>query len=208
MGFGAADGSIYVIGGLTDPVEFKTALTSVIRADFQHSPVTWKSLAPLPRPLGLMSSVSLNGKLFIFGGRGPAGEVAADSADAFRYDPAIDRWIQLTPLPAARRGAAGVAVDDTHILIIGGCHGDEGSLVMLDEVLLYDVQADSYAECSRLPFAALCEQAVIWHENILVIGGEDKPRHRTDRVIIGKFAAVPRSATSDVHSQSHRKQAD
>jgi N-acetylneuraminic acid mutarotase len=190
MGSGTAAGSCYVIGGLTDPVEFRTALTSVMQADLKTQSGTWKEIAPLPRPLGLMTSVSLGGKLFVFGGRGPVGQIATDSADAFRYDPHQDHWIKIAPLPAARRGAAGLAVDDRHILIIGGCHGDEGSVLILDEVLLYDVQADSYAPCTPLPFAALCEQAVMWRGDVLVIGGEDKPRHRTDRVVIGTFAPV------------------
>ena len=61
---------------------------------------------------------------------------------------------------------------------------------MLDDVLLYDMQMNSYAACSKLPFAALCEQAVMWRGNVLVIGGEDKPRHRTDRVVIGTLEPV------------------
>jgi len=63
--------------------------------------------------------------------------------------------------------------------------------VMLDDVLLYDIREDRYQACTPLPFAALCEQGVMTNGRIYVIGGEDRPRHRTDRVIVGKI--VPRS---------------
>jgi len=190
-GGGAAGGSIYVIGGLTDPVEFKTAIANVVRMKLADEKAEWAEVAPLPRPLGLATTVSLDEKIFVFGGMGPSGDVAADSADAFIYDPSADRWKNIAPLPGARRGAAGVAVGDRSILIVGGCRGDKDSLVMLDDVLLYDIREDRYQACTPLPFAALCEQGVMTNGRIYVIGGEDRPRHRTDRVIVGKI--VPRS---------------
>jgi N-acetylneuraminic acid mutarotase len=188
-GGGTANGSIYVIGGMTDPVDFKTATTSVISLKSDDAKARWTEVAPLPRPLGLATTVSLAGKIFVFGGMGPVANSAVDSTDAFRYDPSNNLWTKLAPLPGPRRGSAGVAIDDHHILIVGGCHGDKDGPVMLDEVLLYDTFTNRYHPATPLPFKALCEQAVIKGNQIYIIGGEDLPRHRTDRVIVGRIAS-------------------
>ena len=126
------------------------------------------------------------GKIFLYGGTGPADGATTDFADAFCYDARRDRWEKLAPLPGPRRGAAGIAIDERYILIIGGCRGGKDGLRMLDEVLAYDTRENRYHPCTPLPFAALCQQAVIKDGRIYVIGGEDRPRHRTDRVAIGR----------------------
>jgi N-acetylneuraminic acid mutarotase len=188
-GGGAAGEAIYVIGGLADPVEFKTAMASVIRLIPNDEKGGWAEVAPLPKRLGLATTVSSGGKIFVFGGMGPSGDSTADSADAFCYDPVLDRWTKLSPLPGARRGAAGLAIDDRYILMVGGCRGEKDGPVMLDEVLTYDIRADRYRVCTPLPYAALCEQAVMKDGRIYVLGGEDRPRHRTDRVVVGKLVS-------------------
>ena len=116
---------------------------------------------------------------------GAADTSPSDSADAFCYEPSRDQWKSLAPLPGARRGTAGIALDDHRLFLIGGCRGDKDTLLMLDEVLMYDMRENRYQPCTPLPFSALCEQAVILNGHIYVIGGEDKPRHRTDRVVVG-----------------------
>jgi len=92
-----------------------------------------------------------------------------------------------------------VVIDDRSILIVGGCRGEKDGPVMLDEVLLYDIRADRYRVCTPLPFAALCEQAVMKNGRVYVIGGEDRPRHRTDRVVIGKL--VPSGESGQVEAR-------
>jgi N-acetylneuraminic acid mutarotase len=56
---------------------------------------------------------------------------------------------------------------------------------MLTDVLAYDTMEDRYFPCEPLPLAALCEQAVLKDGRLYVIGGEDLPKHRTDRVFVG-----------------------
>ena len=111
----------------------------------------------------------------------------ADAADAFRYDPQGDQWHALAPLPSARRGPAAVAIDDRYILLLGGCRNEKDVPIMLDEVLAYDVKEDRYHACKPLPYAAVCQAAVMREGEVFVLGGEDAPRHRTDRVVVGRL---------------------
>jgi hypothetical protein len=89
-------------------------------------------------------------------------------------------------MPGARRGAGAVALDDRYILLIGGCRNENDSPVMLNEVLVYDTQEDQYHVCTSLPFSALCVAPLVKDGEVWAIGGEDLPRHRTDRVVIGR----------------------
>jgi N-acetylneuraminic acid mutarotase len=179
------DGDLYVIGGLTDGADFNTAMPSVIR--LTPGEQQWRDRAPLPKPIGLSSIIALGNRIYLFGGMGPVGGTLADSDDALCYEPENNRWIHLAPLPFARRGAAIVAIDDRHILLIGGCHNIADKPQMLSDVLLYDTRTDRYQKLKPLPLAALCEQAVVADGKILVIGGEDLPKHRTDRVLVGQI---------------------
>jgi N-acetylneuraminic acid mutarotase len=184
---GAADieGTVYLIGGLTDGADFKTAMKNVLHCRPESENPVWSDLAPLPTAIALSATVTLGGKIYVFGGMGPSGNFTADSANALRYDPNQDQWTMLSPLPSARRGCGGTAIDDRYILIVGGCRNEKDAPVMLDEVLAYDTRENRYHLCAPLPVTALCEAAVMKDGKIYIIGGEDKPRHRTDRVIIG-----------------------
>jgi N-acetylneuraminic acid mutarotase len=181
---------LYVIGGLSDGNDFHTATDSVITCS-PGSGGVWTKSKPLPNPLALASAVSINHKIYLFGGMGPRGGDLVDYADASCFDPNENAWINLAPMPRARRGAAAVAIDARHILIVGGCRNVKGEPVMLSDALLFDTETNQYQPCAPLPYAALCEQAVIDGNNVYVIGGEDKPRHRTARVVVGHLSLQP-----------------
>lgn len=186
------NGNLYVIGGLTDGADFKTAMPSVLRLDTAAKKPAWTEAAPLPKPIALAATIVHNGSIYRFGGMGPTSAAPIDSADVLRYDPAKNRWLKLKSLPFARRGMGIVALDDRYMLLIGGCHNVKDTPVMLDEVLAYDTQSDRYFRCEPLPLAALCEQAVWKDGQIYVIGGEDLPKHRTDRVIVSQMVKIAR----------------
>jgi N-acetylneuraminic acid mutarotase len=181
-GAGVIGNTIYVVGGMTDAADFSTAINSVIR--FQHG--MWTRVASLPQPLALASTVIAKDKIYLFGGMGPVSGKATDSAHAFVYDPQQDRWTKLAPLPAARRGAGSVVLDDRHVLLLGGCRNENDQPVMLDVVLSYDTVEHRYGKSAPLPFSALCVAAVVKDGEVWAIGGEDLPKHRTDRVVIGR----------------------
>jgi hypothetical protein len=66
--------------------------------------------------------VSLNNKIYAFGGfvlppSGPAGWMPLDNA--WQYDPSIDSWAALAPMPS-RPGAAAAAAVEGKIYVVGG----------------------------------------------------------------------------------------
>lgn len=187
-GAGVVGGVIFVVGGMSDPADANTATDSVIKLERG----LWKDVAPLPKPLALAAVIAHAGQAYVFGGVHAVGGKPADSADAFRFDPQSKHWTKLAALPAPRRGAGIALLDDRHILLVGGCHNDDkGSPVMLSDVLAYDTQADRYAACTPLPYAALGIATVVRDGHVYAIGGEDLPKHRTDRVVIGRVVARP-----------------
>jgi N-acetylneuraminic acid mutarotase len=187
-GGGVIGDLMYVVGGMTDPADATTATDSVIK--FERG--IWKDVAPLPKPLGLPAVIAHNGQLYVFGGVNAVAEKPIDSADAFRFDPQAKQWTKLPPLPSARRGTGAASLDDRYILLVGGCHNDDnGTPIMSNEVLAYDTREDRYVTCTPLPYAALCVATVVKDGQIYAIGGEDLPKHRTDRVVIGRIGARP-----------------
>ena len=180
----AVGNSLYVIGGVTNPTDFQTAMDSVISCS-PGAGGGWSKETSLPAPLAFAAVATVNHRIYLFGGMGPREGGTVDLADALVFDPNDQHWLPLPPLPGARRGASAVTIDGRHILIVGGCRNVNGEPVTLNDALIFDTTTFTYHPCAPLPFAALCEQAVLNDGSIYVIGGEDKPRHRTAQVVIG-----------------------
>jgi N-acetylneuraminic acid mutarotase len=158
-----------------------------LRLDLNAPQLGWDVAAPTPAgPLILPATATSCGMLYVFGGmsRTDAGELA-DTALVARYDPQRNRWLPAAPLPSPRRGATAVVLDDRYIAIIGGCQTRERLPVMLDDVLGYDTVEDRYYALAKLPYAAMCVSAVVHGGRVYVCGGEDKPRSRVARTVVG-----------------------
>ena len=68
-------------------------------------------------------------------------------ARAFRYDSTSNQWKTLRDLPSGNRGLTAVAYGDRSILLFGG-YTDSG---FTSEVLLYDIQSDTYKRLKPMP---------------------------------------------------------
>src|SRR5262249_60493034 len=103
----------------------------------------WEPMAPYPAgPRGLLGAAVVRGQLYVFGGStpDPVGRAAYttlardfglliapykgvhDYRDAYRYDPATDRWQRLRNLPLGRAGGFALALEDRYILLLGSGH--------------------------------------------------------------------------------------
>ena len=85
----------------------------------------WSSAAPLPTPRDGLSAVVFNGKIYAMGGvEHEQGGIPVAIVE--EYDPVLDCWRRVKPLPSARAwgcAAAAAAPLDTHtrrIYFIGG----------------------------------------------------------------------------------------
>ena len=143
----------------------------------------WTRVSTLPAgPLALTAIATTHGMIYLFGGCSmPQNGNVMNHAEAYRYDPRAGSWTKLRPLPAASRGASAVAVDERHIYLLGG-YGD----TFRADALIYDVQTDTYAHAEPLPALPLMAASfVLSGRTIYGAGGEDRPRGRSARMIVG-----------------------
>ena len=111
---------------------------------------------------------------------------STNHAEAYSYDPNSKRWKTLRPLPRAIRGMTAVALNGRNILLLGGVGGPPSSPPEFSNaVYLYDVSQDRYVEVNSLPFAVMGMEAVFNGSATWGVGGEDKARSRSRRLIEG-----------------------
>ena len=82
---------------------------------------SWITKSPMLTPRDHLASAEFDGKIFVLGGRQPEdeGPLFKNLGTNEMYDPAIDRWISLEPLPTNRSGLAAASVNDS-IYVFGG----------------------------------------------------------------------------------------
>jgi N-acetylneuraminic acid mutarotase len=123
----AVNGKMYVIGGWD---EGKAA-----GINYEYDPATdkWTQKKGMPRSAHHAAIATANGKLYVIGGfvppkdtQIPTGGAWEPIADVWEYDPAVDSWKSLAPLPTKRGSAVAVEVAGK-IYVIGGATTVAGS---------------------------------------------------------------------------------
>jgi len=121
------------------------------------------------------------GFLYVIGGGSSEGGVFRD---VNRYDPVMDVWTTVAPMPTARAGAVAAAVDNT-IFVIGGrttAGGPCGSGPYLATVEKYDVDTNTWSTVAALPSPRADLAAVAHGGKIYVFGGCTAPASVTSEV--------------------------
>jgi hypothetical protein len=115
----AAVGTIlWVIGGVTSTSEGGTAETDAVqKVDLSTGQVT--VTGRLPHPMGHATALTLDGEIFVFGGRSGT----APSAAIWRLDPATASLTPAGQLPGPVSDAGSVAVDGVGYLVGGEVTG-------------------------------------------------------------------------------------
>lgn len=178
-----ADGRfVYALGGWN---RRDKALASVERLDPRSG--RWGAVAPMPvRLIGLAAAEGPDGRIFVFGGRGPATPDSLDST--LVYSPSNNSWMRGTPMPTPRYWAAATAGIHGTIYVIGGSNFSGRGAAGLDTVEAYTPGTDRWRSEPSLPFsdnggysmlAAVTGRA----GRIFVLGGFD-PRHGTARASV------------------------
>jgi hypothetical protein len=138
------DGKIYSFGANTGAANFNRAFVFDPVAD------TWTSLPNMPVGRAKSQAVSLNGKLYLFGGWAASGAPVA-SVDVF--DPATNGWTTLSgvtnPKPTSTGGSA---VIGDKVYIVGGCL--DGNCADSDETVIFDSATNSFSFGAKYPVAS------------------------------------------------------
>jgi uncharacterized protein (TIGR03437 family) len=90
--------------------------------EFDLSTNSWRQLAPIPTARGGLGSGTLGGRIQVFGGEGNSGTPENTFHQNEEYDPAVNVWRNLAPMPLPRHGLYGATLDD-RIFVPGGGPG-------------------------------------------------------------------------------------
>ncbi|MEW5304715.1 MAG: hypothetical protein WDW36_007307 [Sanguina aurantia] len=103
--------------------------------------------SPGPPSRGLHSVVAMGGRLLLFGGAPKEGPMMDD---LWSLDLASLRWARLSPTgarPAARCSHFAGSIDGRYMWVVGGAHyASPGKLANVDDVAVYDSEADAWVE--------------------------------------------------------------
>ena len=138
--------SVFLFGGCGDVVDLKTCSDAVWRRDGHGE---WRRASTIPGgPLALEAGAVSGSAVYLFGGCSmDANGKVVNHARAFRYDSKLNQWKTLRDLPSGNRGLTAVTYGDRSILLFGG-YTDSG---FTSEVLLYDIQSDTYKRLKSMP---------------------------------------------------------
>lgn len=118
-----ANGKLYVFCGLAPGWKPKAFVY-----EFNPASNSWTQKKPMALASHHVAFASLNNKIYAFGGfklpeSGPPSWAPLDNA--WEYDPIADSWKALAPMPT-KRGAAGAAVANGKIYVVGGANSLPG----------------------------------------------------------------------------------
>ncbi|WDT75767.1 MAG: hypothetical protein MPW16_00695 [Candidatus Manganitrophus sp.] len=131
-------------------------------------PGEWSVKAPLSAPRSHPAVAVHGGKIYSFGGGGPAFK-SLNLSEV--YDPKTDRWSSLRPMPTLRSGAMAATIGDAIYVIGGGFKKLDGKFKFLTTVELYFPKEDRWETGPDLLQPHDYPASTILDGKIYIIGG-------------------------------------
>jgi 2-keto-4-pentenoate hydratase/2-oxohepta-3-ene-1,7-dioic acid hydratase in catechol pathway len=188
--------TLFVTGGLHDSgAEIKddgpVFLALPLRGSHQWTalPAAWKHTLVLPEV------AACGDTLLVAGGLQANASVPSKPiyvADAWSYKPSKKQWSQLPSLPHPVTGGAAVCSAPGHWIVLGG---DDGALAAQGaalrdhhpgfpkHVFAFDPKDRTWNDANSVPVSLLGSGGTLWNGLIVLPGGEDRPAHRSNRVL-------------------------
>ncbi|MBN3296111.1 KLH22 protein, partial [Amia calva] len=145
------DGKIYISCGRRGPAY----LTETCSYDPGKN--QWESRADSPIGRAWHGMAALNGRVYVIGGSNDDRGYRRDVLKVACYNPAVDEWTTVSPLPAGH-GEPGIAVLDSRIFVVGGRSHNKGS--RMDYVHVYEPEVDRWESATafedRISGLAVC----------------------------------------------------
>ncbi|MFU1797791.1 Kelch repeat-containing protein [Paenibacillus azoreducens] len=132
----------------------------------------WIPRADLPEPRMGAAAVTLNGKIYVFGGASNSNQAATGIKHntTYEYDPLANSWTKKADMPTARAGLSAV-VYENKAYVIGGYLDIGGTLQRSNRVEVYDPTTDTWTKVADMPTARSWASAVTINNKIYVFGG-------------------------------------
>ncbi|TAK08235.1 MAG: hypothetical protein EPO39_04835 [Candidatus Manganitrophaceae bacterium] len=128
----------------------------------------WSVKAPLSAPRSHPAVAVYNGKIYSFGGGGPAFK-SLNLSEV--YDPKTNCWSSLRPMPTLRSGAMAATIGDAIYVIGGGFKKPDGKFKFLTTVEVYFPKEDRWETGPDLLQPHDYPAATILDGQIYIIGG-------------------------------------
>ncbi len=179
FGCGTVQGGTLLCAGGSDDVADLTRLCSrtwTLTFDAQDRVQQAAGVATAEPGFGISAMAGTRDGAFMFGGAH-----ARSSTEIINLD-AVRSWNgarQVATLPHAARGLCAAAVSEHVVYVGGGYPGDDEGFT--DKAWLFDTAALTFAPSEPLPMKAMTSLVVDdgW---LYCLGGEDRKKHRTDKV--------------------------
>ena len=181
---GVIDGEIILVGGTDDAANVR-GLHREVRA-FNLKTGRTRTLPEFPgRGIGTAAAAVASGELLVFAGSNFDSSTGGvqNMAESWAFSPERGAWRSLEPYPLAARGVAAVALDARRIYLAGGYLVDD----FTDRAYVFDTVTGAYTPARALPYKGMVG-LVRCGEFVYCLGGEDRPKHRTDAVLRAKIA--------------------
>ncbi len=149
------------------------------------SELTWQPTALPPYGVAEAQSVSLDGKLYVFGGFDSTYRCCRPTDRTFVFDPAASTWQPLAPLPPMNGTGyggvthAGFTTDGQDIYFAGGYTSNRrhtGQMFGTSEVWRYNVAENSYTRLPDLPEERSAGQLEYYGGSLYYFGGSNSNR--------------------------------
>ncbi len=134
------NGKIYVIGGQPNYYDLSNEVDIYdVAAD------SWTKGPNYPINVSGARAVSFLGNLYVFGGyTGPDQKNRASTDRVFKFDPALNEWIELSFMPFPRSQMSLALYDDKIFILGGDVYKNGTTLYMSDDVWEYSPPNDTY----------------------------------------------------------------
>ncbi|HEY1267042.1 MAG TPA: kelch repeat-containing protein [Candidatus Binatia bacterium] len=167
----AVGGKVYVIGGQTSE-QSDPGKAGFVNTVYEYDPAAnrWTTKAPMPAARSGGAAAVVGGKIYVAGGRPPAGHHFAV------YDPSADAWTKLPDLPTQRNHLAAGALDGK-VYVFGGRFGGGFQSERTDVVEVYDPKTNAWSKSSKLLKPRGGVNGIFANGCFHLFGGEGNPDH-------------------------------
>jgi N-acetylneuraminic acid mutarotase len=191
--------TVYLAGGQPglNPARALSSFLAIALDDLVAGKPAWKALPVWNGPARFFAHLAACGSaVYLAGGTDlvadpPAAPARRFLSDAHRYTPE-GGWTKLADLP--RPAQAGLAAcHDGRFFVFGGSDGTlpetlrEKHPGFRRDVLEYDPPSGSWRETGRMPASLVTTGMTEWNGAYVIAGGEDRPGHRSVRVVAVEF---------------------
>ncbi|XP_002736900.1 kelch-like protein 24 [Saccoglossus kowalevskii] len=146
-------GIVYVLGGYDSNMRNQSNVRRYIVATN-----TWDEIAPMPMAASNLSATICEGKIYTIGGY-----TGTDDTSVIQcYDPKIDKWNFVKPLPITVRDAVALTMNNCIYLLTG---------VAKSIVYRYDPCIDKWSQLNGMAKEVFMYGATVCNNSILAVGG-------------------------------------